>query len=173
VQVGRPRRHAGHGRCAQKSLLDEEWLGHVFQRATLLAERGRQAVDADRSAVETLDDRRQQFAIQGVKTQAVHLEQIQRGVRHGLVNAAVGPDLRIVAHAPQQTVGDARRAARALRDAARAAVIDRNPENAGRTLDDALKIRDLVKLEPVCTMPKRSRSGEGEGAPRGSSPPPA
>ena len=41
-----------------------------------------------------------------------------------LIDAAVRLHLRVVAHAAQQAVGDARRAARALRDAARAGCID-------------------------------------------------
>ena len=91
--------------------------------------RRREAVDADRSAVEALDDRRQELAIERVEALAVDLQQIERRVGDRFVDAAVGAHLRVVAHPAQQAVGDARRAARALRDAPRAALIDRHLQN--------------------------------------------
>jgi hypothetical protein len=45
---------------------------------------------------------------------------------------AVGLDLGVVAHAPQQAVGDARRAARAARDLRRALAIAGDAEDARR-----------------------------------------
>ena len=51
---------------------------------------------------------------------AIDFEQIERRAGDPLVDGAIGLDLREVAHATQQPVGDTRRAARALRDVPRA-----------------------------------------------------
>jgi hypothetical protein len=72
----------------------------------------RQAASPDRAAAELVDDRAQQPAIDLVEAVLVHLEQLHRAVRHLRRDPAVGPHLRVVAHAAQQPVGDARRAAR-------------------------------------------------------------
>ena len=67
---------------------------------------------------------RQQFAIQRVQSLRIHLQQIERGLGRGIIDAAIGLDLGIVAHAAQQPVGNSRRAARTLRDAQRARRVD-------------------------------------------------
>ena len=54
-----------------------------------------------------------------------------------------------VAHAPQQPVGDARRAARTRRDLRGALDVDRHAEDAGRSLHDALQFVVAVELEPL------------------------
>ena len=73
-------------------------------------------VEADRAAAELVDDRPQQLAIDFVEPVLVDLEQLQRRVRDLERDRAVGAHLRVVADAPQQPVGDARRAARPPRD---------------------------------------------------------
>ena len=54
-----------------------------------------------------------------VESVLVHFEQLQRGVRDVERDRAVGAHLRVVAHAPQQAIGDARRAARPPRQSRR------------------------------------------------------
>ena len=61
----------------------------------------------------------------------------------------VALDLGVVAHAAQQAVGDARRAARALRDARRALGVDGHAEDAGRARHDALELGDGIELEAL------------------------
>src|SRR5438874_2035727 len=124
MQVGSARGHAPARGAHQESLLDQERLGDVLERAALLAERRRKTIDTDRAAVEALDDRREELAVQGVEPQPIHLEQVERGVRDRFLDAPVGAHLRVIAHPPQQAVADARRAARALRDAPGAAFVD-------------------------------------------------
>ena len=73
--------------------------------------------DADRAAAELVDDRPQQLAVDLVEAVLVDLEQLRApALRDVERDRAVGAHLRVVAHAPQQPVGDARRAARAPRD---------------------------------------------------------
>ena len=104
-------------------------LDHVLERAALLADRGGETVDADRTAVELLHDREQQPAIERVEAPRIDVEQVERGVRDRLVDAAAALHLGVVAHAPQQPVGDAWRAARALGDAPGAAGVDRHVQD--------------------------------------------
>ena len=111
-------------------------LDDILERAALLADRGREAVDAHRSAVEVLDDGEQQLAIQRIEALAVDFQQIQRRGGHRLIDVAVAAHLRVVAHPAQQAVGDARRAARALRDARARRLVDRHLQDPGRARDD-------------------------------------
>src|SRR3954470_8331722 len=46
-----------------EALLDQVWLDHVLDRAAFLPERRRETFDADRAAVEFLDDRQQELAV--------------------------------------------------------------------------------------------------------------
>src|SRR5206468_8992727 len=140
MQVGSTRDHAPARGAHQKSLLDQERLGDILERAALVADRRRKTVDTDRAAVKALDDRREELAVQGVESLTVHLEQVERGVRDRLIDAPVGANLRIVAHPPQQAVGDARGAARALRDAPCAAFIDGYTQDGGGALHDTLQV---------------------------------
>ena len=75
----------------------------------------------DRPAAELVDDRPQQLAIHFVEPVLVDLEQLQRGVRDVEGDRARCAHLRVIANAPQQAVGDARRAARAPREFGRGA----------------------------------------------------
>ncbi|RYG78107.1 Holliday junction branch migration DNA helicase RuvB, partial [bacterium] len=51
----------------QQALLDQERLDDVLERAALLADRGREALDAHRPAIELLEDRHQQQAVERVE----------------------------------------------------------------------------------------------------------
>ena len=124
MQVRGARRHAAARGAHQEALLDQKRLGDVLERAAFLAERCRQAVDPDRAAVEALDDGGEELAVEVVEALTVYLEQIERCICNRLLDAAIGAHLGVVAHAAQQSIRDPRRAARALRDAARAAGVD-------------------------------------------------
>ena len=67
---------------------------------------------------------------------------------------------RVVAHALEQPVGDARRAARAVGDRARAGGVDRHAEHAGAAHDDPREVARARSGSSRCWIPKRSRSGE-------------
>jgi hypothetical protein len=64
------------------------------------------------------------------------------------VDAAVALDLGVVAHAAQQPVGDARRAARAARDLQRAGGVDGHVQQPRRARDDARQLLGRVELQP-------------------------
>ena len=98
--VGVARRDAAARRAHHEALLDQVRLDHVLDRAALLAERRREALDADRTAVELLDDRQQELAVHDVEAERIDVEHVERRLRHLIGDAAAGLHLGIVAHAP-------------------------------------------------------------------------
>ena len=68
---------------------------------------------------------------------------------HFPIDGAVRLHLRVVAHATQQPVRDARRAARSAGDLLRALGSDRHPEHLRRVFDDALQFLRRVVVEMV------------------------
>src|SRR5205085_1709840 len=81
-----------------------------------------------------------------------------------LGDAPVVLDLGVVAHAPEQAVGDARGAARAPRYLARAAVVNVGVEDVGGAADDGrqLFVRVEVEVEGDAEAPAQGR-GDGAG----------
>src|SRR5205823_14748252 len=65
----------------EESLLDQERLEHVLDRVALLADRGREIVDADRSAGELVEYAAQKLPVHHVQARRVDVEHRQRGVR--------------------------------------------------------------------------------------------
>src|SRR4249919_2847031 len=59
MQVRDARRHPSTCRAHHEALLNQERLDHILDGVAFLANRGRQAVDADGTAGEFLDDREQ------------------------------------------------------------------------------------------------------------------
>src|SRR5262245_19793009 len=131
-------------RALQETFLDQVRLDDVLEGSPLLADRGREAVDADRAAVELLDHGEQELAVHRVEAVRVDLEQVHRGLRDALVDRAVALDLRVVAHAAQQAVRDARRTARARRDLARTRVVDLEIQDSGRAPHDLRALRTRI-----------------------------
>src|ERR1043165_668176 len=83
-----------------EALLNQIGLDHVLDRAALLAERRRETFDADRAAIEFLDDRQQELAIHHVEAERIDVEHVERRLGHFVGDAAAGLDLGIVTHAP-------------------------------------------------------------------------
>src|SRR5678815_1670589 len=83
-----------------EALLDQIRLDHVLDRAALLAERRCEALDADRTAVELLDDRQQELAVHHVEAERVDVEHVEGRLGHFVGDAAAGLYFRKVAHAP-------------------------------------------------------------------------
>jgi hypothetical protein len=102
----RPRAGAHH-----VPLLDEKRLDDVLDRAALLAEGRRQAVDAYRAAAELLDDSEHEAPIHRVEALWVDIQQVERRLRDRAGDVAGAAHLGVVAHPTQQPVGDARRTA--------------------------------------------------------------
>ena len=120
-------------------------------RAALLADGRRQAVDADRAAVELLDDGQQQLAVEHVEALRIDLQHVERRERRPRRSMMPGRlDLREIAHPAQQPVGDARRAARALGDAQRAVGLrSRASRIAAERVTMSVRSSVRVELEPL------------------------
>src|SRR5688572_21253406 len=134
--------------------------------------RGGQTVHANRTAVELVDDRPQQIAIDLVESLIVDLEQLQGIVRHVHGNPTLRPDLGEVADSTKQTVRDPWRAARAARELAGGVLVEWNAENTGRAAHNLLDVTNSVEVQAVHdaeTGAQRSRqqSGTGRGADQG------
>ena len=105
-------------RALQEAAHDEVGLVDVHDRVGFLAERHGQRVEPHRPAVELVADGEQDVAVELVEAFVVDLEEVERGQADLARDDALVAHLGEVAHAPQQAVGDPRRAARAGRDLA-------------------------------------------------------
>ena len=99
---------------------------------------------------EALADGREDLAVQPVEALVVDLEQVERGVGGRGVDRAGAADLGVVAHALEQPVGDARRAAGALGDRARALPASiSTPSTRAERVTMRAEVVGRVVLEPV------------------------
>jgi len=74
-------------------------------------------------------------------------------------DAAVVPDLRIITHAAEQVVGDARRAPAAPGDFVRALAVNLHVQQMRRADDDFLQVCGHVIIEPLAQGKARWSSG--------------
>src|SRR5207244_2297553 len=82
----------------------QERFVDVLDGVALLADGGRDGVDAHRPAAELLDDGQQQLPVDLVEAVRVDFQHVQRAARHLASDRAVGPDLREIADAPQTPI---------------------------------------------------------------------
>src|SRR5689334_12652370 len=159
--------HAPAGSALDEPALEQVGLVDVLDRVGLLGHRDRERGQAHRATLELLADRAQDVAVETVEPRGVDLQQPQRLVGDLLVDAARGADLRVVAHALQQAVGHARRAARARGDQHGAGVVDVDVEDARRPVHDAGQVLRLVEVEPVRDAEAVAQRRGQEARPRG------
>ena len=76
------RRHPPPGSAIQKSVLDQIRLIYFLDRACIIPDCGCQGIQADGPPVKFPDDREKQPAVCLIKTEAVHLQQIQCHLCH-------------------------------------------------------------------------------------------
>jgi hypothetical protein len=131
------------GRALQKADLQQVRLVDVLQRVALLADRGCQRLDADGSAVELVDDRREERAVHGLEADVVDVEELERFAGHAATDDAVGAHVCEVADTTQQPVGDTRRASGAARDLRCAVAFERHREDPRRACKNFLEIDSL------------------------------
>ena len=103
-----------------------------------------------------------------VETETIDAEECEAFGRDVRVDRAVAADLGEVAHPAEQTVRDARRAARPSRDLGGATRVDRNTEDHRGTEHDRLELVVRVEVETGDeTEPVAQRPGDHAGARRG------
>ena len=143
-----PRRcHATAARALHIALLYQIRLDHVLDGLALFADRGGEVIDAYRSAREFFNDGLQQFAIHHIQAARIHIQHHERCVGHFACDMATRFDLRKVAHATQQSVGDTWRAARTLRHFNRSGTVHVHAEQIRRARHDARKLFVAIKLQ--------------------------
>src|SRR6476661_1693406 len=98
-------------RALEESRLEKVRLVEVLEGAAVLSDGRGDGADADGTAAEFFDDRRQDPPVDLVETVLVHLEPRQSGPRGVAVDRGLLRDLGEVAQAAQEPVRDARRAA--------------------------------------------------------------
>ena len=147
---GAGRDHPATRGALQQTLLDQVGFDHVLDGVADLADGGRDVVQSHRTATEALDDGFEEIAVHDVQPDRVHVEHAQGVVGHAAGDAAVGADLGVVPHPAEQSVGNARRAARAAGDLVGAVFGDVGAQQAGRAQNDALQLVGLVELARQC-----------------------
>ena len=102
--------HPPSRRPIQEANLNEERFVDFFNRIRLLGQHGSQRIYPDRPALIFLDYGQKQLAVNLIETVAIHFQHLEGLLRRRFIDLARTPHLRIVAHPPQQAVGNARRA---------------------------------------------------------------
>src|ERR687891_1843210 len=110
-------RHAAAGRRAlDEADLQQVRLHHLDERVAIVVDRRGHRLDPDGATPVVVDDRQKEATIEPIEAAGVDTLQIERRARDALGDLPVRLHLRVVAHAPQQAVHDARGAARAAGD---------------------------------------------------------
>src|SRR5699024_9107548 len=107
-------------------------LTDLLDGAGFLADRDGQGVHADRAAAVPADERVEHGTVEAVGAELIDVEDLQGALGGGEVDVSVGVDLREVTDATQQTVGDARGAARAGGDLHGGVGVHGHVEDTGR-----------------------------------------
>src|SRR5438552_2779982 len=106
VRLGSRNTPAG---CAlQKSILHEERLVHFLDRFDIFAYGSRYRSNADRPAIELLDDRLEYACVHIVQTKLIDIEQLQRFTCNIFSDASCSADLCVVTNASQEPIGHTR-----------------------------------------------------------------
>ena len=138
-------------RALHEALLDQIGLDDLLDGVARLAQRRGKGLDADRTAGVAFRDEREIAPVESIETAGVHFEPGQRRVGDDAVDLDAAGDGGEIAHALQQAAGDARRAARALGDLARAVV--------GEAQDRARGLRGRRSASAPAS--RRTRAGWG------------
>src|SRR5437773_5516974 len=149
MPVGEVRRHPSPSRPGQETDLDQVRLVDVLDRLWFFRERGRQRVEPDGPALELDDHGLQQPAVQRLEADLVDLQHGKRVPGDVDGRPAVAAHLGVVAHAPQEAVRDARRAASSAGDLGHGVDVDLDVEDPCRAADDLLELRLGVEVEAV------------------------
>ena len=172
VLVGEACCHASAGRAVEKSDLNQERLVDFFESVFFFGQGGSQCAEAYGTTVVFLNDRKQKAAIDFVEAVGIHFEQGEGCVGGGAVDGAGAADLRVVADAAQEAIGDAWSAAGAQCDFGGAVCVDGDTQDLGGALDDEAEFVLGVELQAqedaeARTQWRTEESGPGGGAHEG------
>src|SRR5438045_1357005 len=145
--IGQLRGHTPARRAVQETNLNQERFVNLFDSIGFFRQCRSQGANPDRAALILLDNGQQQLAIHLVESVAIDFQHLQRRLGSGQVDVASTSDLSIITYPPKQAVGNTRCPARTTGDFEGTRLIDFDPQNLSRALDDELKIFGLVELQ--------------------------
>src|SRR5579875_188946 len=116
--------HAPASGAADKTQLEKVRLDHVNKRINLFVERRSHRLYAHRPTLVNADHRRKKIPVKIIQALFVDAFELQSLAGHPGSDPAIRLYVRIIAHAPEQAVGDAWGSARPLSDFSGAGIID-------------------------------------------------
>ena len=138
---------AASGRAFDEALFDEERLVNLLDGACVFSYGCGYRVDSHGASLELVDDGGQDLVVYLVETIAIYVEGLKCDACYIEVDAAVSLDLREVADASEQCVGDTRCATTAAGNLAGGFEVDGYAQDAGRTHYDLLQGVGIVVLK--------------------------
>jgi hypothetical protein len=162
MRIGALRGDAAARRAGNEPLLQEVGLVDIANRVGLLADRGSQRIDSDRTAVELVDYRGEDRAVHLVEATRIDLEQFQRAQGHFARHYRRLIDLGEIPHPPQQTICNPWRAARARGQFDGTFIIDTDPEQMRRTLNDLCQVGARIKVQVIVLAETVAQRGTQE-----------
>jgi len=150
----------------QETAAQEVRLEHLFDRVLALADRRGDRLQADRQ-LGVLRHHGQNAPVELLEAVLVDAQTRERVAGEFQVHRARSRNLGEVAHAAQEAVGDARRAARALGDQLRARGIERDTQDRGRAHEDAHEVLGRIGDEAFGDAEARAERGREQALARG------
>ena len=142
--------HAAAAGAGQEAELEQEGLDDVFKRSGILAHGGGDGLDAAGAALVGGADDAEVLAIKLIEAERVDTFHGERLLDDVDVQFAGGLDLRVVADAAEQAVGDAGRAAGAIGDELEGGQIGvGHAQHVGGAADDGQELVGRVEAEVV------------------------
>lgn len=135
VVIGRGGGNASPGGPGNEPDLHEVGFAHIFNGGPFLADGGGNGVDTHRAAVEFINDGLQDFIVQVIEADVIHMKGRQGFGGNVRCNGA-SLYLGEVANTLQEAVGDTGRTPAPAGDFFSAAVLDVNAQNAGSPGND-------------------------------------
>ena len=155
-------------RAAYKALFNEKRLVNLFHSASVLANSGGNGGNADRAALELVDDGEEYFIVDFVQAVFIYIERFEGEAGNGEVNAAVAAHLCKVAHAAQQGVGDTGRTSAAPCYLVGRTGLYGHAEYVGGASDDVRQRGGIVVFEVEVDAETSTERGSEQAAARGS-----
>lgn len=132
------------------TFLNQKRFVHFLDGTGFFADGRSNGTEADRTAFELFYDRGKYPVVHLVQPVLIHVQRGQRQVSNLERNGSVSFDLREVADATQQRVGDTRGAATPSGDLVRGVFLHRRAQDIGAALQDALKQRGRIIFQSGC-----------------------
>src|SRR6478752_6167693 len=145
--VGTSRCNTAAGGALEKSELDQIGFVDIHDRIGFFTGGGGKRLNPNRTAIELVDDRNENTAVNVVESKLVDIQHLERA--HGNIarDLAITMNLRVVTNSLQQSIPDTRRSTRPQGNLASAIIIHRRFEDRRRTANDLFHRIMIVEIE--------------------------